>query len=229
MVTLPSTSEKVKRLRRTPTVQRPRPQARLDRDRGFCPHSERLPLEEAHELRQRLKNLGVVLQPELVKVLHIGTPEASAIVQWQPPTQNSRESYVAAFIADREARAAAQVGVMSFYPLANREGAYTVVNDDLHGDGPYFLYLDSPAECDCKDYSIRCLQAQRLHGRPFECHHIIGLRCWLEKQRRQQEREMRRTHVRPECRLLAGMDAAQRRTWFLRQRDLDFPQYGGIQ
>jgi hypothetical protein len=144
------------------------PVLRLDLEIGLCRTSKYLPLADAKRLCQRLANLSNVLNPMVVNVRKDGT----ARVQWQPLTPGSMHNDLAIFIAQREATAAEQSGVMSFHATAGFQ-QYACINEDGHGT-PHLVDLANH-ECDCGDYRYRCMTLSARYGIPVPCHHLIEL------------------------------------------------------
>lgn len=148
----------------------------LDRERGIVRTSKRMPTERAQRLCQRLANLSGILQPEVTGISH---KTDTARVVWQPVNPGSREHDLAGFIAWREARAAEQSEVMSFYALEGRYQQFVCLNEDLHGGISHLVDLGNK-ECDCEDFRYRCMGLANHYETYVPCHHLIEIERRLE-------------------------------------------------
>jgi hypothetical protein len=161
--TLPDSSMQVKT----------KPLTRIDRERGIVRRSERMPLADAKLFCRRLANLQFVQRPVVTQLLH-SKDGVTAIVQWEPAKDESKQALLMGFRIARIERAAAQLSQMSFYPIENRPGLFAAVNDDGHGQGSHVVDLVHE-ECDCTDYATRCRQLGE------KCHHLHALDMHIEQ------------------------------------------------
>ena len=157
----------------TQSATKNQPLTRIDRERGIVRRSKRLPLSDAQALCRRVANLRFVVSP-LVVDIRDSKRGLTAVVQWSPSSDKSKQAMRDWFRASRMMRAAEQLPVMSFYEIENRPGLFAVVNDDGHGGGSHMVDLVHE-ECDCEDFAMRCRQLGE------KCHHLHALDMHVER------------------------------------------------
>ena len=186
--------------------------SKIDRERGLCRRSARLPLAEALLLARRLNNLAHIQKPEVVDILTSQKFGHTAVVIWQAERSEAQEALKADFRASRLATAAKQSAVMSFYLLADQPDHYVCVNDDFHGSLHHILDLAND-ECDCEDFKFRCLPLGE------RCHHLHEAHNRKEAGTLPGLEPARRTPVPSE---LSAAEKAERNARCLANREQDF-------